>query len=173
MLTLRQAARTYNNAVRLQRRHVADILANSLRARPHAPERQRALLAIDPDSARLSVARSLLPAVHDLKWSLRRDGLARAIRTRLSAESNDQRSEQTKTIEGSVARALVPAIRALKWSLRRDDLARIVRGKDDLPVWLAARGAIVGENERYRLAVCPSVKKIVASYERLTVPSTA
>ncbi|KZV76959.1 hypothetical protein PENSPDRAFT_568804 [Peniophora sp. CONT] len=129
------AARTYTNAVRLQRRHVADILASSLRARPHAPERQRALLAIDPDSARLSLARSLLPA-------------------------------------GGIARALVPAIRALQWSLRRDDLARMVRGKDDLSVWLAARGAIVSENERYRLAVCPSVRKIVASYERRIVTPT-
>ncbi|VDC01921.1 unnamed protein product [Peniophora sp. CBMAI 1063] len=168
------AARTYNNAVRLQRRHVADILANSLRARPHAPERQRALLAIDPESARLTVARSLLPTVRDLKWSLRRDALARAIRARSSAQSGEKRGNQTVTTEGGVARALVPAIRALQWRLRCDHLARMVRGKDDLPMWLAARAAVVGENsERYRLAVCPSVKKIVASYERMTVSITS
>lgn len=126
-------------------------------------------MAIDPDSARLTLARSLLPTVRDLKWSLRRDKLARAIRARSSAEPKHE--EQTKGGEGgasSIARALVPAIRALQWSLRRDQLARMVRGKDELPVWLAARGGVVSENERYRLAVCPGVKKIVASYERLT-----
>lgn len=71
-----------------------------------------------------------------------------------------------------VSRSLLPTVRKLKWSFRRDHLAKIARSgcsatAENFATWLEVRGkGIVQDGERVRLALCPSVKKMAALYER-------
>lgn len=72
-------------------------------------------------------------------------------------------------------------VHKLKWSIQRDRLAKIVRGSacgmvgptsfgqgSGVAAWFEAGGrGIVHDGERVRLALCPSVKKIVGFYEKL------
>ncbi|KAI0036596.1 hypothetical protein K488DRAFT_40785, partial [Vararia minispora EC-137] len=78
------AARNYENAIRLQRHHVANVLGAALRTHPHDLALLRSLHASrvlpDVESSHLTVARALLPTVRQLKWSLRKDDLARVMR---------------------------------------------------------------------------------------------
>jgi hypothetical protein len=118
--------------------------------------------------------------VRQLKWSLRKDGLARIMRARPSPElyGGKHTDADDAFVSPDVARALLPAIRQLQWSLRRDRLAKMVRDRADggdpsAASWIVSRGMIVGESERVRLAVCPGVKQIVNRYERMASNANA
>lgn len=77
----------------------------------------------------------------------------------------------------SVARSLLPIMRKLKWSFQRDTLARMVRAREGdevrgpagaLLLWLEGKGrGLWKENERLRLAICPSIAKNVRFFESL------
>lgn len=85
-------------------------------------------------------------------------------------------------IEGSspsIARSLLPTMRRLKWSLQRDHLAREFKksGKAvGLGKWLdegegeetSLRKRVFVDGEKFRLAVCPDMKKRVGFFEKLS-----
>lgn len=71
----------------------------------------------------------------------------------------------------SISRLLLPVMHKLKWSIQRDRLAKVVRdgqSRGGLASWFEAKGqSIIQDGERVRLALCPSVKKMVGFYEGL------
>ena len=82
----------------------------------------------------------------------------------------------------SISRSLLPVMRQLKWSIQRDKLAQLVReglsgavgrkntdgAQGSIAAWFESRGrGIVQDGERVRLALCPSVRKMVHFYEQL------
>jgi len=75
-----------------------------------------------------------------------------------------------------VSRSLLPIIVRLKWSMACDRTSRSVRvrppakglinGEENLKRWLEGSGqALLRENERVRLAICPGIKKLIGFYE--------
>jgi hypothetical protein len=79
----------YNNSMALSRRHASHILSVQLRRRTTAescsPTSSLQTLYLchvlpDVESSSLNVARSLLPVVRKLKWSIQRDKLARVFK---------------------------------------------------------------------------------------------
>ncbi|EIM92194.1 uncharacterized protein STEHIDRAFT_47225 [Stereum hirsutum FP-91666 SS1] len=77
----------YESSVRLQRRHASNIVSSNLRRRTTSPGpnilKSLHITHIYPDveSSSPSVSRSLLPVMRQLKWSLKRDTLARIVRS--------------------------------------------------------------------------------------------
>ncbi|KAG6817959.1 hypothetical protein H0H87_012427 [Tephrocybe sp. NHM501043] len=72
----------YENGLRLARRHASDIISVQLRRRL---ERNKFLDSIshvlpDAESASHTISRILLPVIHQLKWSIQRDRLAKMMR---------------------------------------------------------------------------------------------
>jgi hypothetical protein len=78
-----------------------------------------------------------------------------------------------------VSRSLLPVIVRLKWSMARDQISRSVRvrppakglvnDEKNFKRWLEGKGyALLRENERVRLAICPGIKKLVGFYETLS-----
>ncbi|KAG6910521.1 hypothetical protein DXG01_009940 [Tephrocybe rancida] len=73
----------YENGLRLARRHASDVISVQLRRR--STTRGKFLDSIshvlpDVESASHTISRILLPAIHQLKWSLQRDRLAKMVR---------------------------------------------------------------------------------------------
>ncbi|KAA1467942.1 hypothetical protein DENSPDRAFT_360978 [Dentipellis sp. KUC8613] len=120
----------YENSLRLQRRHASHVLSSLLRHRSRGVAHlQDSRVLPDVESSSPRVSRSLLPVMRKLKWSIRKDSLAKMVRTLPIAQ------EYVSGNAGS---------------------------------WLEKRGtSLVGECERFRLAICPGVKRIVNFYEKL------
>ncbi|KAH7925169.1 hypothetical protein BV22DRAFT_1011691, partial [Leucogyrophana mollusca] len=79
------SVRQYENGLRLQRRHAGLIISSHLRrqaAAPHSALKSLHHSHVLPDieSSSLSVSRSLLPVVRQLKWSIQKDKLAKIVR---------------------------------------------------------------------------------------------
>jgi hypothetical protein len=136
-------------SLRLKRKHIVNALSRNLRRRSNTSSGEsgkgsldalhNALVLPDAESARLSVSRSLLPRIRKLKWAIQRDTFALAART------------------GSVLH-LASADPGIY------DLSRLRLGK-----WIEAKGqAVMQDNERVRLAICPDVRKIIGHYEQLS-----
>ncbi|KAF8910174.1 hypothetical protein CPB84DRAFT_1834184 [Gymnopilus junonius] len=79
----------YNNSMTLHRRHASHVLSVQLRRRNTAESQAptsslKSLYSChvlpDVESSSMNVARSLLPVVHKLKWSIQRDKLAKVFK---------------------------------------------------------------------------------------------
>jgi len=72
----------YENGLRLARRHASDVIAVQLRRRSTRDEFLDSISHVLPDieSASHTISRILLPAIHQLKWSLQRDRLSQIVR---------------------------------------------------------------------------------------------
>ncbi|KAF9225511.1 hypothetical protein BS17DRAFT_778689 [Gyrodon lividus] len=78
------AVNQYQNGLRLQQRHTELVLAAHFRSRLSAPHALKTLhyshVLPDIESSTLSVSRSLLPVVRQLKWCIQKDNMAKIIR---------------------------------------------------------------------------------------------
>ncbi|KAF9245826.1 hypothetical protein BU15DRAFT_85506 [Melanogaster broomeanus] len=78
------AAKQYENGMRLELRHTKFVLSTHLRSRPSASHALKSLYSShvlpDVESSTLSVCRSLLPVLRQLKWCIQKDNMARIIR---------------------------------------------------------------------------------------------
>ncbi|KAH7916462.1 hypothetical protein BJ138DRAFT_1139794 [Hygrophoropsis aurantiaca] len=79
------AVRQYENGLRLQRRHAGLIISSHLRRRAVAPHTtlkslHHSHVFPDIESSSLSISRTLLPVVRQLKWSLQKDKMAQMVR---------------------------------------------------------------------------------------------
>lgn len=76
--------RQYENGLRLQRIYTCSILSAHLRGRSSTSSNLAALhkkrILPDIESSSLSISRALLPIMHQLKWSIQRDALAKVVR---------------------------------------------------------------------------------------------
>jgi hypothetical protein len=78
----------YDSSVRLQKEHVSNVIRVHLRRRE--PMTEAALLAAlhklgilpDIESSSPRISRTILPAMHDLKWSIQRDKLSKAVKSK-------------------------------------------------------------------------------------------
>lgn len=74
----------YEQRVRLHRRYIQTFLAANFRRRPLVLSELKSLhdsrILPDVESSMPFICRSLLPAVHKLKWSIQKDKIAMAIR---------------------------------------------------------------------------------------------
>lgn len=74
----------------------------------------------------------------------------------------------------NVARSLLPTVRKLKWSLQRDRLAKVFKDSGTrlgMAAWLASGELgrrVLLEDEKFRLAVCPDIRKTRGFFERLS-----
>ncbi|KAG1754921.1 uncharacterized protein EDB91DRAFT_1042655 [Suillus paluster] len=79
-----RSADQYGSGLRLQRQRTALIISSHLRRRAPAPVVLKLMyhshILPDVESSLLSVSRSLLPVVRQLKWSIQRDKLANEVR---------------------------------------------------------------------------------------------
>jgi hypothetical protein len=137
-----QSVKQYESSVRLQRRHTSVVLSSHLRQRSSAPSTLQTLhqshVLPDIESSSLSISRTLLPVVRKLKWSLQKDRLAKMVRDRTCLAAATSGSG-----EG--------------WNERKG-----------FGGWIESKGrGIVHDGERVRLAICPSVRKIVGIFEDL------
>jgi len=135
---LSQAAKQYENTLRVQHTHTKVLLSSYLRTRLSPPTALKSLhyLHVLPDieSSVLSVSRSLLPVVHKLKWSIQKDNMSRIVRTHTSSAMNLCASSHP--FNGSFGK------------------------------WAEFKGVnIFGDSERVRLALCPDVRKMIKFYE--------
>ena len=80
----------YEYGLRLNQQHTKVVLSYHLRRRPHIPSTLKSLhdtlVLPDVESSTLSISRTLLPVVHKLKWSIKRDRLAKVIRGSMCGE---------------------------------------------------------------------------------------
>jgi len=100
------------------------------------------------------------------------------LRRRASGPSTLENLHQThifpdvESSSPSISRLLLPVMHKLKWSIQRDRLSKMVRNggsEGGLANWFEANGrGIMQDGERVRLALCPSVKKMVGFYEALS-----
>lgn len=74
----------------------------------------------------------------------------------------------------SIAQALIPVMRKLQWSFQRDELSRKMKATSGLyriggiAAWIEDKGpGKIHDGERTRLAVCPSVRKMIRMFEEL------
>ncbi|KAI0068076.1 hypothetical protein BV25DRAFT_1904549 [Artomyces pyxidatus] len=92
----------YDTCLRLQRNHASTIVASNLRRRSRSPNLLEALhrtrVFPDVESSSLSISRSLLPIMRKLKWSIRRDGLAKRFRSEKGSE-DEQNASVARWIE--------------------------------------------------------------------------
>ncbi|KAI0321357.1 hypothetical protein OF83DRAFT_1099962 [Amylostereum chailletii] len=88
----------YESALRLQRGQASNAVSSNLRRRSRSPNLLHTLhttrVLPDVESSSLSVARSLLPVMRKLKWSLRKDSLAKKVRDR-DDNTNDSHDHST------------------------------------------------------------------------------
>ncbi|GLB35859.1 putative F-box domain containing protein [Lyophyllum shimeji] len=72
----------YETGLRLARRHACDVISTQLRRRPTRDKFLDSISHVLPDVELAShmISRTLLPAIHQLKWSLQRDRLSRMVR---------------------------------------------------------------------------------------------
>jgi len=78
----RSSITQYENGLRLARRHASDVISTQLRRRPTREVLLDSISHVLPDveSASHTISRILLPAIHQLKWSLQRDRLSKMVR---------------------------------------------------------------------------------------------
>ena len=129
----------YETGLRLQRKYTSIVISSQLSRRSSGNRTLETLhqshVLPDIESSSLSISRSLLPVMRQLKWSIQRDKLAQLVREGLS---------------GTVGRK------------NTDGAQR------SIAAWFESRGrGIVQDGERVRLALCPSVRKMVHFYEQL------
>ncbi|EPQ60357.1 hypothetical protein GLOTRDRAFT_135065 [Gloeophyllum trabeum ATCC 11539] len=79
------SVKQYENLLRLQRRHTCDVLSIHFRRRSAAQKKALDVLRDagvlpDAESSSMHVSRSLIPVMHQLKWSIQRDRLAKVVR---------------------------------------------------------------------------------------------
>ncbi|KAI6135558.1 hypothetical protein F5141DRAFT_995598 [Pisolithus sp. B1] len=134
----------YENGLRLNRQHTRVVLSAHLRSRPHVSYALKSLhyshVLPDAESSTLSISRTLLPVVHQLKWSIQKDRMARIIRGSMC---------------GMMASGFGP-----KGTSRSHPGC--------FGAWIECHGQnIFGESERLRLALCPDVRKIIQFYEKM------
>lgn len=137
---LLQAAKQYENTMRIQQTHTKVLLSSYLRTRLSPPTALKSLhyLHVLPDieSSILSVSRSLLPVVHKLKWSIQKDNMSRVVRAHTFGAMNP--NELSHPFNGGFG------------------------------IWAELKGAnIFGDSERVRLALCPDVRKMIKFYEEM------
>lgn len=135
-----QAAKQYQNSLRIQQIHTKILLSAYLRTRLSPPTALKLLhyshILPDVESSILSVSRSLLPVVHKLKWSIQKDNTSRVIRAHTFSSMNP--SEFVHPFAGGFG------------------------------TWAELKGTyIFGDSERVRLALCPDVRKMIKFYEEM------
>jgi len=78
------SVKQYEIGLRLQRRYTSIIVSTHLRRRSPGSNALKSLcqshVLPDVESSSLSISRSLLPIMHQLKWSIQRDKLAKVVR---------------------------------------------------------------------------------------------
>ncbi|KAG6841766.1 hypothetical protein C0991_007095 [Blastosporella zonata] len=81
----------YENGLRLARRHASDVISVQLRRRLTRDKFLDSISHVLPDveSASYTISRILLPAIHQLKWSLQRDKFAKVLRLGFCATALD------------------------------------------------------------------------------------
>ena len=134
-----QSVKQYETGLRLQRKYTSIVISSQLSRRSSGNRTLETLhqshVLPDIESSSLSISRSLLPVMRQLKWSIQRDKLAQLVREGLSGAVG---RKNTDGAQGSIA------------------------------AWFESRGrGIVQDGERVRLALCPSVRKMVHFYEQL------
>ena len=73
----------YESSVRLLRRRASNVLSSHLRRLPNTLQTLKASHVLpDIEMSSPTVSRSLLPIMRKLKWSIRRDSLAKMIRSK-------------------------------------------------------------------------------------------
>ncbi|KAG5637646.1 hypothetical protein H0H81_003723 [Sphagnurus paluster] len=72
----------YENGLRLTRRHASDVISVQLRRRLTRDKFLESISHVLPniESASHTISRILLPAIHQLKWSIQRDKISRMVR---------------------------------------------------------------------------------------------
>ncbi|KAF8225138.1 hypothetical protein L208DRAFT_1409040 [Tricholoma matsutake] len=75
----------YENSMRLARQHASDVISVQLKRRSASPRDvlnslHSAGVLPDVESSSLRLSRSLLPVIHQLKWSFQRDALSRTVK---------------------------------------------------------------------------------------------
>jgi hypothetical protein len=85
-IELFQSVVQYENGLRFARRHAGDVISVQLHKRRSISPRDvlnslhTAGVLPDVESSSLTLARSLLPVIHRLKWSFQRDALSRTVK---------------------------------------------------------------------------------------------
>jgi len=77
------SVKQYETGLRLQRRYTSIIVSTHLRRRSPGPNALKSLCqshVLPVESTSLSISRTLLPIMHQLKWSIQRDRLAKIVR---------------------------------------------------------------------------------------------
>jgi len=78
------SVKQYETGLHLQRRYTSLIVSSHLRRRSPGSNALKTLcqshVLPDVESSSLSISRSLLPIMHQLKWSIQRDKLAKVVR---------------------------------------------------------------------------------------------
>lgn len=89
----------YEYGLRLNQQHKKVVLSGHLQRRLHVPSTLKSLhdtlVLPDVESSTLSISRTLLPIVHKLKWSIKKDKLAKIIRGSMCGAMADSRSLQS------------------------------------------------------------------------------
>ena len=80
-----QSVAQYENSLQLARRHAGDVISVQLKRRSASPRDvlnslHTAGVLPDIESSSLMLSRSLLPVIHQLKWSFQRDALSRTVK---------------------------------------------------------------------------------------------
>lgn len=72
----------YENGLRLARRHASDVISTQLRRHSARDKFMNSISHVLPDteSASPTISRMLLPAIHQLKWSIQRDRISRLVK---------------------------------------------------------------------------------------------
>lgn len=138
-----KSVKQYETGLRLQRRYTSTVVSSNLSRRSPGSGALKSLhqsqILPDIESSSLFISRSLLPVMHQLKWSIQRDRLSKMVRDRAQG-----------TVGGKYA-------------------AEESQGGGTLAAWFEANGrGIVHDGERVRLALCPGVRKIIEFYEKLS-----
>jgi len=81
----RSSVLLYESGLRLARRHVSDVISMQLKRRAAPPSNflnslHSSRILPDVESSSLTVSKSLLPVMHQLKWSLQRDEFSKMIK---------------------------------------------------------------------------------------------
>ncbi|TRM66050.1 hypothetical protein BD626DRAFT_566685 [Schizophyllum amplum] len=120
------SVRQYETSMVLSRRHASSKLTSQLRRRIKASDSRDRVdyhksyphAFPDAESSSPAVSRSLLPVMHQLKWSLQRDSLAKMVRGGRGGASSfadwlEQRGRAVVTETESVRLAICPDIRKI------------------------------------------------------------
>ncbi|KAF9486553.1 hypothetical protein BDN70DRAFT_870138 [Pholiota conissans] len=91
-----------------------------------------------------------------------------------SGSSGSARSSDGESFSPNVASSLLPIMRQLKWSLQRDRLAKVFKDSGmrlGVGAWLANGDIgrrILLDDEKFRLALCPDIRKTRGFFEKLS-----